>query len=160
MGVVYLAERDDGEFRKRVALKLAAHGAIGRDDAVRRFREERQILAALEHPGIARLLDGGVTDDGLPYFVMEYVEGTPIDRYCDERRLDVAARLELFCRVCDAVQYAHESRIIHRDIKPSNVLVNERGEVRLLDFGIAKLLTAAGGGDAPDAGDATTLTRP
>jgi serine/threonine protein kinase len=149
MAVVYVAERADGQFRKRVALKLLSAGLVPGDDLLRRFREERQILAELEHPGIARLLDGGVTEEGLPWFAMEYVDGTPVERYCDERRLDVEARLELFCAVCDAVQHAHRRRIVHCDLKPGNILVagadaaeGEEGRVKLLDFGIAKLLAA------------------
>ncbi len=145
MGVVYLAERDDGQFRQRVALKLVPRG-LETEHAVRRFLDERQILASLSHPGIARLLDGGVTTDGLPYFAMEYVEGTPIDKYCETHALDVEARLELFAQVCDAVQYAHQNLVVHRDLKPSNILVTEPGSdgapgrPKLLDFGIAKLL--------------------
>jgi serine/threonine protein kinase len=161
MAAVFLAERDDGQFRKRVALKLVRAGVIPEDELLQRFREERQILAELEHPGIARLLDGGVTGEGLPWLAMEYVEGTPIDRYCDERRLDIAARLTLFCAVCDAVQYAHHRRIVHRDLKPGNILVAEpageegsAGQVKLLDFGIARLL-------APEIGaEAAERTRP
>ena len=140
MGSVYLAHRDDGQFDQRVALKLVRRGLHLDSRIVRRFREERQILAALNHPGIARLLDGGLTEDGLPFFAMEYVDGMPIDRYCDERGLSIDARLELFARVCDAVAHAHEKQIVHRDIKPSNILVTTTGEPRLLDFGIAKLL--------------------
>lgn len=139
MGAVYLAERDDNEFRQRVALKLV-RGGFASEYMVRRFREERQILASLHHPNIARLLDGGVAADGMPFFAMEYVEGTPIDRFCDQRRLDVEARLELFLKVCGAVQYAHRSLVVHRDLKPSNILVAAEGEPKLLDFGIAKLL--------------------
>jgi preprotein translocase subunit Sec61beta len=155
MAVVYRAERDDGQFRKRVALKLVRAGVIPEDELLRRFREERQILAELEHPGIARLLDGGVTEDGTPWFALEYVAGTPIDRYCDERRLNVEQRLALFCAVCDAVQHAHRRRIVHRDLKPGNILVAEpdgeqgsAGQVKLLDFGIAKLLAAQSGAEA------------
>ena len=144
MGVVYLAERDDGAFRKRVALKLVRRGPGTGDHLAGRFHEERQILASLEHPGIARLLDGGALADGRPYFIMEYVEGTSIDRFCDERRLDVAARLDLFCKVCDAVQHAHQNQIIHRDLKPSNILVTADAAVKLLDFGIATLLVPDG----------------
>jgi serine/threonine protein kinase/tetratricopeptide (TPR) repeat protein len=144
MGVVYLAERDDGAFHKRVALKLVRRGPGTEDHRTRRFQEERQILASLEHPGIARLLDGGALPDGRPYFVMEYVEGTPIDRFCDARRLDIPARLELFCKVCDAVQHAHHKQIIHRDLKPSNILVTDDAAVKLLDFGIATLLVTDG----------------
>jgi serine/threonine-protein kinase len=123
MGVVYRAERDDGAFRMRVALKLVRRGAGTSDVLTRRFHDERQILASLEHPGIARLIDGGALPDGRPYLVMEYVEGTPIDRFCDDRALNVDARLDLFCKVCDAVQHAHQNQIIHRDLKPSNILV-------------------------------------
>jgi serine/threonine protein kinase/tetratricopeptide (TPR) repeat protein len=155
MAVVYLAERNDGQFRKRVALKLACTGTVPEKELLRRFHEERQILAELEHPGIARLLDGGVTEQGLPWFAMEYVEGVPIERYCDERRLDVEQRLALFCSVCDAVQHAHRRRIVHRDLKPGNILVAEpdgeeggAGQVKLLDFGIAKLLAAQSGAEA------------
>jgi serine/threonine protein kinase len=157
MAVVYLAERDDGQFHKRVALKLIRANVNIDDDLLRRFRDERQILASLEHPGIARLLDGGVTEDGLPWFAMEYVAGTPIESYCDERRLSVEARLELFCAVCDAVQHAHRRGIIHRDLKPGNVLVSDtdaeeagNGVVKLLDFGIAELLVDGSTGEAVD----------
>src|SRR2546428_9239287 len=118
MGVVCVAERDDGEYQKRVALKLVVRRPGLEAISLRHFREERQILASLEHPGIARMLDGGVTDDGTPWFAMEYVDGTPIDEYCADRALSVAARLELFVKVCDAGQYAHERSIVHRDIKP------------------------------------------
>jgi Tol biopolymer transport system component len=140
MGTVYLARRDDGEFDQLVALKLVRRGLHLDARIVRRFREERQILAALNHPGIGRLLEGGLTDDNLPYFAMEYVEGLPINRYCDARSLSLEERLELFARVCDAVAHAHGKQIVHRDIKPSNILVTEAGDPRLLDFGIAKLL--------------------
>jgi tetratricopeptide (TPR) repeat protein/tRNA A-37 threonylcarbamoyl transferase component Bud32 len=147
MGVVYLAERDDDQYRRRVALKLMRGGAAMADEHLaRRFREERQILATLEHPGIARLLDGGVSDDGLPWFAMEYVEGTAIDRYCETTGLTIDERLTLFCAVCDAVAFAHRNLVVHRDLKPSNILVTERREVKLLDFGIAKLLARIDGG--------------
>jgi serine/threonine protein kinase/Flp pilus assembly protein TadD len=139
MGAVYLAERDDGQFRQRAALKVARSG-IGTDYLLRRFIEERQILASLEHPYVARLLDGGVSADGVPWFAMEYVEGQPIDRYCDARRLTIEQRLKLFLDVCEAVQYAHRNLVIHRDLKPSNILVTADGGLKLLDFGIAKLL--------------------
>jgi serine/threonine-protein kinase len=139
MGVVYLGERADGEFDKKVALKLLQLG-VDTKEVVRRFRQERQILASLDHPGIVRLLDGGVTKGGRPYYAMEYVEGKPIDRYCDESCLTIDERLEYFMAVAEVVQHAHQNLVIHRDLKPSNILVNERGEVRLLDFGIAKLL--------------------
>jgi Tol biopolymer transport system component len=142
MGSVYLAQRDDGEFDHRVALKLVRHGLHLDSRIVRRFREERQILAALNHPGIARLFDGGIADEGLPYFAMEYVDGLPIDRFCDANGLDVDQCLELFARVCDAVAHAHAKQIVHRDIKPTNILVTASGDPRLLDFGIAKLLVS------------------
>ncbi|HMB89865.1 MAG TPA: tetratricopeptide repeat protein [Rhodothermales bacterium] len=139
MGTVYLAERDDGAFRQQVALKVIRRG-LDTDDILRRFRMERQILAALTHPHIAHILDGGTTKDGLPYFVMEYIDGVPITTYCDRHRLSVDARLALFRDVCQAVQYAHANLIVHRDLKPSNMLVTDEGQVKLLDFGIAKLL--------------------
>ncbi|HXD34805.1 MAG TPA: protein kinase [Pyrinomonadaceae bacterium] len=139
MGAVYLAERTDG-FAKRVAIKVIKRG-MDTDDTLRRFRNERQILAHLEHQNIAHLLDGGTTDDGLPYFVMEYVEGSTIDEYCDDRNLDINERVKLFREVCAAVSYAHRHLAIHRDIKPSNILVTTEGTPKLLDFGIAKLLS-------------------
>ena len=154
MGTVYLAERADNQYQKIVALKLLRGWSAGDERLVRRFLEERQILAGLDHPDIARLFDGGVTPDGLPWFAMEYVEGVPIDRYCDERRLPIEGRLELFCRVCAAVQYAHRNLVVHRDLKPANILVTADGGVKLLDFGIAKLL----GGDGPDAAASLTAT--
>ena len=139
MGAVYEAYRADGEFRLRVALKVVKRG-IDTDFVLRRFRNERQILAALDHPFITRLIDGGTTPDGRPYFVMEYIDGQTLYRYCDKKRLSINERLELFCRVCEAVEYAHGKQIIHRDLKPSNVFVTNDGQPRLLDFGIAKLL--------------------
>src|SRR5215470_17414583 len=139
MGAVYLAVRVDKEFRQRAAIKLVKRG-MDTDFVIRRFRNERQILAALNHPNIARLLDGGTTNDGLPYFVMEYIDGLPIHRYCDTRRLTIAERLRLFRLVCAAAHYAHENQVIHRDIKPGNILVTEDGTPKLLDFGIAKIL--------------------
>jgi serine/threonine protein kinase/tetratricopeptide (TPR) repeat protein len=139
MGRVYLAARDDGEFNQRVALKVIASGA-GSEEIIRRFRQERQILAALNHPNIARLLDGGTTEDGRPYFVMEHIEGQPIDKYCDRARLNTVERLRLFRTVCAAVEHAHSYMIVHRDLKPGNILVTADGVVKLLDFGIAKLL--------------------
>jgi serine/threonine-protein kinase len=142
MGTVYLAERADGGFEQRVALKLVKRG-MDSEAIVERFRRERQILARLHHPHVARLYDGGVADDGRPWFAMEHVDGSPITRHCDERRLPVEARLELFQDVCRAVQYAHGNLVVHRDLKPSNVLVSAAGEVKLLDFGIARLLDDA-----------------
>lgn len=139
MGVVHLAERADGQFEQRVAVKLVRRG-MATDEIEGRFLRERQILARLAHPGIARLLDGGVTEDGRAYFAMEYVEGEPVDRYCDRKRLSVRERVELLARVGDAVQFAHRNLVVHRDLKPGNILVTPDGQVRLLDFGIAALL--------------------
>jgi non-specific serine/threonine protein kinase/serine/threonine-protein kinase len=138
MGAVYLAERVD-EFQQKVALKLL-HREIASRAVISRFRHERQILAGLDHPNLARLLDGGATEDGQPYFVMEYVEGAPIDQYCRDRALAIPERLQLFRQVCAAVRYAHQSLVVHRDIKPGNILVTSEGTPKLLDFGIAKLL--------------------
>ena len=139
MGTVYLAVRADNEFRKRVAIKLI-RGGMETDFAIRRFRNERQILARLEHPNIARLVDGGTTVNGMPYYVMEYVEGEPLNRYCESRTLPVRDRLRIFLDACAAVHYAHRRMIIHRDLKPGNILVKQDGTPKLLDFGIAKLL--------------------
>jgi len=139
MGAVYLAARADSEFRHEVALKIIKRG-MDTDAIVRRFRTERQILADFKHPNIARLLDGGTTSDGLPYLVMEYVQGQPITAYCDERRLGIDGRLAIFRQICAAVAYAHQNLVVHRDIKPSNVLVSSDGEPKLLDFGLAKIL--------------------
>ena len=139
MGAVYLAERADGEFSQKVAVKLIKRG-MDTDFVLSRFRNERQILANLSHPNIVLLLDGGTTDDDLPYFVMDFVEGEPITKYCDELQLNLKQRLELFRQVCEAIDYAHRKKIIHRDLKPSNILVNKNGVPKLLDFGIAKLL--------------------
>lgn len=140
MGAVYLAERDDDAYRKQVAIKLVKRG-FDSADTYRRFRDERQILAQLDHPNIARLFDGGTTPEGAPYFVMEYVEGLTITAYCDHHRLPTNRRLELFRTVCAAVQHAHQNLIVHRDIKPSNILITNDGTPKLLDFGIAKVLT-------------------
>ncbi len=142
MGTVYLASRGDREYRRRVAVKLVRRD-LASPELLRRFRNERQILAALEHPSIARLYDGGTTEDGRPYLVMEYVDGLPVTEYCNRRRLTVSERLELFLKVCDAVRYAHRNFLVHRDIKPSNILVTGDGVPKLLDFGIAKLLGEA-----------------
>ncbi len=139
MGAVYLAVRADGHFEQRAAVKLLRLG-VDSPQLVERFRRERQVLAQLEHPGVARLLDGGVTEDGLPYIAMEYIEGAPIDRWCDEQRLSIRERLKLFVKVCAAVQYAHQHLVVHRDVKPGNILVNAQGEPKLLDFGLAKVL--------------------
>ena len=140
MGAVYLAERADGQYQRRVAIKLVQGGPASGPELLRRFRMERQILAGLQHPNIAQLLDAGVSDDGVPYLVMEYVEGIRIDKYCDSNALSLRARIELFRHVCSAVQYAHRNLVVHRDIKPSNILVTAEGVPKLLDFGIAKLL--------------------
>ncbi|MEP7381236.1 MAG: serine/threonine-protein kinase [Gemmatimonadota bacterium] len=148
MGTVFLAERDDGQFEQRVALKLIRHAGAHKAALLARFLEERRILAGLEHPGIARLVDGGVDEDGSPWFAMEYVEGEPLDRYCDTRQLSVDQRLLLFGEVCGAVQYAHQHLVVHRDLKPSNVLVTSDGVAKLLDFGIAKLLDPLAASDA------------
>jgi serine/threonine protein kinase len=126
MGAVYSATRADEHFEKRVAIKLIKRG-FDTDDIVRRFRHERQILAALDHPNITRLLDGGATEDGLPYLVMDYVEGLPLTKYCKQKQLSVDERLKLFLQICSAVVYAHQNLIIHRDIKPSNILVTADG---------------------------------
>ncbi len=139
MGQVYLAVRDDEAFKRYVAVKVIRRG-MDTEDILKRFRVERQILAALTHPGIARLLDGGATDEGVSYFVMEYVDGESITKYCDDNRLSLEARLELFCKVCSAVHFAHQNLIVHRDLKPANILVTTDGQVKLLDFGIAKFL--------------------
>lgn len=139
MGAVYLGERDDGQFQQRVALKLV-RGGFASDLLVRRFVEERSILASLEHPGIARLIDGGVTPEGMPWFAMEFVEGDRLDRYCSDNALPVEERLSLFRNICRAVAYAHRRRVVHRDLKPDNILVTAEGEVKLLDFGVARFL--------------------
>ncbi len=139
MAVVYLGERDDQNYRKQVAIKMVRPG-IDTEQVLQRFRNERQTLAALDHSNIVKLLDGGSSEDGSPYLVMEYVEGLPIDQYCDLHQLSIDDRLRLFREVCSAVQYAHEKLVIHRDLKPGNILIAKGGVPRLLDFGIAKLL--------------------
>jgi serine/threonine protein kinase/type II secretory pathway pseudopilin PulG len=151
MGTVFLAVRADDQYRKQVAIKLVKRG-MDSDAILRRFMMERQILANLEHPNIARLLEGGSTADGLPYFVMEYIEGQPITEYCDAHRLTTAQSLELFREVCAALHYAHQNLVVHRDIKPGNILVTAEGVPKLLDFGIAKLLSP---GWANETGEAT-----
>lgn len=151
MGVVYLAERADGHFEQHVAVKLIKRG-MDSDAIEQRFLHERQILARLQHPGVARLLDGGVSDDGQPYFAMEYIDGQPLTDYCDAHRLGINERLQLFAQAADAVQYAHQNLVVHRDLKPSNILVTPDGRLKLLDFGIAKLL-----GDTAD--DATRTSQ-
>ena len=139
MGVVYLAARDDREFVRQVAIKMVKAGG-NHSEILRRFRNERQTLAGLDHPNIVKLLDGGTTEEGWPYLVMEYVEGLPIDKFCDERHLTLPDRLDLFRLVCSAVHYAHRHHVIHRDLKPRNILITSDGVPRLLDFGIAKVL--------------------
>ena len=139
MGTVFLAERADGQFEKQVAIKILNRGA-DTAEILHRFRAERQILAKLDHPNIARLLDAGTTDDGLPYFIMDYIVGAPVTRFAVAQKLSTRQRLELFLKICDAVEFAHRNLVVHRDIKPSNILANAEGEPKLLDFGIAKLL--------------------
>ncbi len=156
MGAVYEAVRADKEFQMRVAIKLVKRG-MDTDFILRRFRTERQILAALEHPHIARLLDGGTTEDGLPYFVMEFIEGQPLYNYCDSNQLTISDRLKLFMSICDALHYAHQKQVVHRDIKPSNVLVTSEGVPKLLDFGIAKLLDPGLVGDITHDPTATAM---
>jgi len=146
MGTVHLAERADGQFVQRVALKLLKRG-MDSEEILRRFLQERQILARFQHPNIATLLDGGLTEDGVPFFVMEYVEGRSITRFCEEQRSTVAERLRLFLRACSGVEYAHRNLVVHRDLKPSNILVTDGGEVKLLDFGVAKLLESDEGAE-------------
>lgn len=155
MGAVYLARRDDDIFDQQVAIKVLRRGRDTKE-IVRRFHHERQILAQLDHSNIAKLLDGGTTTDGRPYFVMQYVKGVRIDHYCDSQCLSTKDRVELFLKVCSAVSFAHQNLVIHRDLKPGNILVNDSGEPILLDFGIAKLL-----GSGPQDGlDPTILTSP
>ena len=153
MAVVYAAVRADDEYRKRVAIKVVLPG-LDSEEILRRFKSERQTLATLDHPNIVKLLDGGSTEQGLPYLVMEYIEGLPIDQYCDSRRLSTTERLRLFRTVCAAVQHAHQNLVVHRDLKPSNILVTADGTPKLLDFGIAKLL------NPESAGQAAPLTLP
>lgn len=155
MAVVYLAERADGQFEQQVALKLLKRG-FDTDELVWRFDQERQILAAASHPGLARLLDAGMGPDSRPYLVLEYVEGRPIDRYCDEERLSIADRLRLVLQVARAVEAAHRSLVVHRDIKPNNILVTDDGHAKLLDFGIAKILDPADDTTVPLARTRTT----
>lgn len=140
MGTIYLARRADEEFEKEVAIKILKRGT-DTEEVLRRFRAERQILAQLEHPNIARLIDAGTSPDGLPYFVMEYVDGVPITDFCDATKLSVRGRVELFARVCAALHFAHQNLVVHRDLKPGNILITANGEPKLLDFGIAKLLS-------------------
>ncbi len=142
MGVVFLALRDDGAFRKNVALKVLLRDQVN-EEFLLRFKQERQVVAALDHPNIARILDGGDAPDGMPYYVMEYVEGLSLDQYCDQQRLSITGRIKMFQQVCMAVHYLHQNLIVHRDLKPGNILVSNDGVVKLLDFGIAKMVGAA-----------------
>ena len=139
MGTVFLATRDDGEFRQEVAIKVVSSAFLG-SESLRRFRQERQILAGLSHPNITRLLDGGVTEEGLPYLVMEHIEGESLSEYADREDLDIEGRLRIFVKACRAIAYAHSNLVIHRDIKPTNIMVTRDGEPKLLDFGLAKIL--------------------
>lgn len=148
MGLVYEGQRADGEFEQRVAVKVVNRSLIGKRE-IERFRSERQILAKLDHPNIARLIDGGTTADGFPFLVMEFVDGVRIDEYCRQHSLSTRARLELFVEICRSVEYAHKQGIVHRDLKPANILVTAAGKPKLLDFGIAKI---------SDAGDSTAAT--
>jgi eukaryotic-like serine/threonine-protein kinase len=151
MGTVYFAARADGYFQKQVAIKLLKRGTDS-EEVLGRFRSEREVLACLDHPNIARLIDAGTTDDGLPYFVMEYIDGIPVTRFLDENEAPLVARLNLFLKISGAVEAAHRNSIVHRDLKPSNILVNREGEPKLLDFGIAKLI-----GNEPNALEQTAL---
>lgn len=158
MAEVYRAVRDDDHYQKEVAIKLVRPGRIT-TFTLARFRYERQILASLEHPNIARLLDGGATDDDLPYFVMEYIEGQPVNEYCRTHNLSLKQRLKLFRSICAAVQYAHKNLVVHRDLKPTNILVTKDGAPKLLDFGIAKLLAPEVSSDAVTVAQTMTMMR-
>lgn len=151
MGAVYLAERADGKFAQKVAVKMLRR-EFNTEQIRRNFKREKEILAKLDHPFIARLLDAGKSEDGIPFLVMEYVEGLPIDQFCENENLSLTERLKLFNKVGEAVSFAHQNLIIHRDLKPSNIIVTKSGEPKLLDFGISKLL------DAEDAENKTALT--
>src|SRR5690349_8021344 len=153
MGAVFLAERADGKFEQRAAVKLLKR-ELNTNALRRHFDREREILASLEHPNIARLLDAGTTDDGIPFIAMEYVDGSPIDEYCARHQLDLTARLQLFRTVCTTVEFAHRNLVVHRDLKPSNILVTHDGVPKLLDFGISKILT-----DGYQELDAATITQ-
>ena len=149
MGLVFLAVRDDGTFRKNVALKVLLQERVN-EEFLQRFRQERQVLAALDHPNIARILDGGDTTEGMPYYVMEFVEGKPIEQYCEKQRVALAERIRLFQQVCSAVHYLHQHLIVHRDLKPSNIMVSNEGVAKLLDFGIAKFMGPLSFSPGPD----------
>jgi eukaryotic-like serine/threonine-protein kinase len=148
-GTVYLGERADHQYSAQVAVKIIDYAAV-QGSFGERFRAERQILASLNHPNIARLLDAGETDDGQPYLIMEHVQGEPVDQYCDRKQLSLERRLRLFTQICSAVQYAHQNLIVHRDLKPANIMVSEEGVPKLLDFGIAKLLDAGESARTPE----------
>ena len=154
MGEVFLAERTSGDFAQRAAIKLLSAGWL-QPEVQERFRQERRILARLEHPGIARFLDGGVAAGGTPFFALEVVDGEPITLYCAARRASVGERLRLFLEVCDAVDYAHRNLVVHCDLKPSNILVTAEGDANLLDFGIASVLRSDGNRD-----EAAAVERP
>lgn len=149
MGAVFLGERTDGQFEHSVAIKIILSG-LNKSDIYDHFIRERQILAGLNHENIARLYDGGVTDTNIPYLIMEYVDGTPIDRYCDRHRLSVHERIELFKSVCNAAKYAHKNLVIHRDLKPENILITDSGSVKVMDFGIAKLIDGSKSEDSTE----------
>ena len=153
MGIVFVGKRDDKEFEQKVAIKILKQG-LSSEYLVKRFQNERQTLANLQHPNIAKLFDGGKTTDGLPFLIMEYIDGSPITEYCDQNKMGVEERLSLFIDVCNAIHYAHQNLVIHRDIKPGNILVNTEGRVKLLDFGISKLLDA----DLAEESDGLTKT--
>ena len=159
MGSVYLAERSDEMFHRQAAVKLVLPqpGTVG---IMARFQQEREILASLDHPAIAKLLDAGMTDEGWPYFIMEFVDGRPIDRWCDERKLNISQRVELFRGVIDAVSYAHRHLVVHRDLKPGNIFITNDGAVKLLDFGIAKVLASSVPGKAADTLTVATMMTP
>ena len=144
MGDVYLATRDDDQFQKQVAIKVVRRG-LDTADVLGRFQHERQILANLDHPYIARLLDGGTTLDGRPFFVMDYIEGQPLDVFSQAHKLDIKTRCQLFLRILDAVAYAHRNLVVHRDLKPGNIFVTGDGSPKLLDFGVAKLIASDSG---------------
>lgn len=151
MGAVYLARRTDGKFEQKVAIKMLRR-EFNNEKIRSHFRREKEIQAKLNHPNITRLLDAGRCDDGVPFLVMEFIEGMPVDKFCQAKNLSLHQRLKLFNRICEAVATAHRNLIVHRDLKPSNILINKRGEPKLLDFGISKIL------DAENAGDNQTIT--
>lgn len=157
MGVVFEGQHTDPQLAKRVAIKTLAIG-IERPERLWRFRRERQILAGLEHSNIGALYDGGTTDDGVPYLVVEYVDGKRLDLWCETHQLTIPRRIELFRQVCAGVQFAHSKLVVHRDLKPSNILVTDEGVVKLLDFGIAKLLTPDDARDETTRGGLAPLT--